>query len=117
MRVRFLISALLLIAVSSACGRRSLDGKLIDAAAEGDAVTVQKLLDSGASIDAHARDDWTPVTTASREGKLGVVKLLLERGANVNTKEGGGHTALFWARKYQHRDVEEALLAAGGREE
>jgi ankyrin repeat protein len=107
----------LLIAACLACGHGSTDGKLVDAAAEGDSATVQKLLDGGANIDAHARDDWTPLTTAAREGKLDVVKLLLARGANVSAKEGGGHTALFWARKYQHHEVEQALIAAGGKSE
>jgi ankyrin repeat protein len=89
----------ILIAVVFACGSRKLDGKLIDAAVNGDITGVQTFLDQGARIDAHARDDGTPLTVAAREGKLDVVKLLLRRGASVNTKEGGGHTALFWARR------------------
>lgn len=117
MRTCFQMFVLFLVAACCMCGHGSTDAKLVDAAAEGDVGTVQKLLDGGASIDAHARDDWTPLTTAAREGKLDVVKLLLSRGANVNAKEGGGHTAVFWARKYQHRDVEQALIAAGGRDE
>jgi ankyrin repeat protein len=116
MRVRIQMFVFLLIAASFACGHGSTDGRLVDAAAEGDAATVQKLLDGGANVDAHARDDWTPLTSAAREGKLDVVKLLLKRGANVNAKEGGGHTAVFWAKKYQHHDVEQALIDAGGRD-
>jgi hypothetical protein len=62
------------------------------------------------------RDDWTPSPSAAREGKLDVVKLLLRRGANLNAKEGGGHTAVFRARRYRRRDVEQALIAADGRD-
>ena len=117
MRVPIQMVMFLLMASFFACGHASTEGKLVDAAAGGDAVAVQRLLDGGASVDAHARDDWTPLTIAAREGKLDVAKLLLRRGASVNAKEGGGHTAVFWAKKYQHRDVEQVLTAAGGKDE
>jgi len=117
MRIHLLSFVLVLCAVGLACGRGRLDGKLIDAAVDGDTASVERLLDQGAGINAHAHDDWTPLTVAAREGKIEVVRLLLKRGANVNAKEGGGHTALFWARKYQHLEVERVLLAAGGKDE
>ena len=90
-----------------------LSADLVDASAAGDTAEVSRLLDAGAIVDVHARDDWTPLTIASREGHADVVQLLVKRGASVNLVEVGGHTALFWARKYAHSDVEKILLDAG----
>jgi ankyrin repeat protein len=93
----------------------ALDRDLVSAAAQGDAMQVKSLLDRGANIEAHARDDWTPLTVAAREGHLKTVELLLERGADVNAREGGGHTALFWADKYDRTEVAVLLRSKGGK--
>jgi ankyrin repeat protein len=115
MRFVSLLTLFILAFILAACdGKHArLDAYLVDAAASGDAVQVGRLLDQGAGIDTHARDDWTPLTISAREGRLNVVQLLLKRGAAVKVMEGGGHTALFWARKYGHSEVENVLLAAG----
>jgi ankyrin repeat protein len=90
---------------------------LIDASAEGDTRRVEDPLNRGANIEAHARDDWTPLTIAAREGHYETVKLLLNKGAKVNAKEGGGHTPLFWAKKYNRQQVIELLKRAGSKDE
>ncbi len=118
--MRMVMSAsILALAVFAGCGtnQNDLSARLVDAAANGESAEVARLLDKGAEVDVHARDDWTPLTIASREGRLDVVQLLLRRGASVNLPEGGGHTALFWARKFRHPDVEHALLEAGAKDE
>ena len=51
--------------------------------------------------------------TAARTGKLGPVKALLARGADVNAKDRKGQTALMWAAAEGHADVVSTLLAAG----
>ena len=51
--------------------------------------------------------------TAARTGKLGPVKALLARGADVNAKERRGQTALMWAAAEGHAEVVAALLKAG----
>ena len=51
--------------------------------------------------------------TAARTGKLGPVKALLARGAEVNAKERRGQTALMWAAAEGHAEVARALLQAG----
>jgi ankyrin repeat protein len=95
----------------------SLNQQLIDAAAEGHTRKVEELLNNGVNIEVHARDDWTALTIAAREGHYETVRLLLDRGAKVNAKEGGGHTPLFWAKKYDRQKVAELLKEAGGRDE
>ena len=112
------LSAAIATLLSIGCGiERESDRQLVDAAATGEAARVVALLSSGANIEAHARDDWTALTIAAREGRNDVVRDLLEKGAYVNAKEGGGHTALFWALKYERVDVANQLKRAGGRSE
>src|SRR5712691_5178143 len=51
---------------------------------------------------------------ASRSGHMGAVRLLLDRGANVNAAESSQQeTALMWAAAEGHLDVVDALLKAG----
>jgi prolyl 4-hydroxylase len=58
----------------------------------------------------HAKDanDWTPLHEGARAGHLPVVKLLIEHGADVNAKTGGGSggTPLWWARQTLEEDHE-----------
>jgi ankyrin repeat protein len=111
-----LLLAFVLLFLMPACHSNSAHA-LIDAAAEGDTRKVEDLLNRGANIEAHARDDWTPLTIAAREGHYETVKLLLNKGAKVNAKEGGGHTPLFWAKKYNRQQVIELLKGAGSKDE
>ena len=80
--------------------------KLLDAAQAGDVGFAQQLLRMGASPD-QEEHGFTPLILAAREGKLDVLKLLLERGAKVQpddaTAQGSarkcaGRTAQLWGR-------------------
>lgn len=104
-----------LLLPAAACNRE-INRRLVDAAAEGNALSAKALIEQGANVEALENDGWTPLTSAAREGHLEVVKLLLEKGANVNKLEGGGHTALFWASRNQHQQVIELLLSKGGKD-
>src|SRR5215210_1294843 len=57
------------------------------AAGAGDEARVRALLEAGAAVDAPARYGQTPLFFAAQKGHLGVVRLLIERGANVNARE------------------------------
>src|SRR5262245_37237519 len=76
------------------CCTTAQNRDLVSAAAQGNTEVVKALLARGANIEAHANDDWTPLTIASREGHLETVRVLLESGARVDSHEGGGNTAL-----------------------
>ena len=69
--------------------------KIEDAARMGDEALVRKLLDDGANVEG-PDDSWTsPLWCACRsvdddnvERYLGVIRLLIERGARVDGREG-----------------------------
>ena len=48
-----------------------------------------------------------------RQGPLGVVRLLLEKGADVNANYPSGVTALIWASREGHLNVVKLLLEKG----
>jgi ankyrin repeat protein len=55
------------------------------------------------------RDTW--LLRASAEGQAGVVRCLLERGAEVNSKNSDEQSSLFLSAKNGHNDVAMELLA------
>ncbi|KAK3281068.1 hypothetical protein CYMTET_11122 [Cymbomonas tetramitiformis] len=76
------------------------------------------LIEYGANEDAkgnEARDDdgRTALYVASAGGKNGIVKLLLDNGADAQARDNKGGTPLKAAAAGGHRDVVESLLEAG----
>ena len=55
----------------------------------------------------------TALMLACDKGRLRIVELLLERGANIEDQDGDGHTALMIACKKERADVVRLLVAAG----
>jgi ankyrin repeat protein len=76
------------------------------AAAHGHEEVARALLAAGADPDLEA-----PLVEASRRGSLGVVKALLEHGANPNAADAEGRTALEIAAEWAAKDVEAELVA------
>ncbi len=60
-------------------------------------------------------DGWTPLHVACEKGHASVVRLLLERGADVNARDGKGRTALVLAGQQGHKDVVRLLVEAARR--
>jgi ankyrin repeat protein len=95
---------------------------LLWAAARGRADLVKLLLNHGA--DAKVRESFNGATAliwaaASERGDLGLVKLLLEKGADLGAKDDRGDWALDWARRRGCREIVHALeqTSAQGRAE
>lgn len=61
---------------------------------------VELLLEHGARIEGNGKGE-TPLHQATRSGELGLVEVLLQRGANPNSKDGFGLTPLDYAKQYQ----------------
>jgi len=62
--------------------------------------TVQLLLEQQADVNAPGENGTTPLMSAA-QGRLchvGVIELLLEKGAKVGTRDGTGKTAVEYAR-------------------
>jgi len=81
-----------------------------------DASLLLKFLnDPTRKIDLEKKDDngWTLLMTASAVGCFDIVKILIERGANLNTQDEIGQTALFCATFDGHPEVVELLLIHG----
>lgn len=76
------------------------------AAGSGDSQQVAALLDSGVSVNARSSDGSYALNNAAVENHIGILSLLLDRGADPNVQNSQGDTPLICATKY-----------AGGREE
>lgn len=78
-------------------------------------------LDAGADIEAKDSDDdndagWTLLQSASFCGYIGVVRLLLERGANTKTEDKYGQTAAMIAQIRGNHDIAQ-LISSWPKEE
>jgi outer membrane protein assembly factor BamB len=86
--------------------------RLWEAARQGDAAAVKGLLDGGVDPNAEFREGGTALLFASQRGHAEVVKLLLERGANVRAREHvNDWTALHFGINYP--EVVRVLVARG----
>jgi beta-lactamase regulating signal transducer with metallopeptidase domain len=95
-------------------GRGSvIDRALLEAAAEGDADSIDKLLQAGANVNAKLEGDGSPLIAASRTNRLAVVKLLLDRGADPNLAVPGDGAPLLAASREGAVSVMTLLLDRG----
>ncbi len=96
---------------------------LIDACSKGDESTVRALLAAGLGVNRHNKQGVTPLHVAAFNGRLSVVRLLLEQGADVDPPLGeiqskfgfsfAGATPWFLAKANQKRAVAELLYSYG----
>lgn len=97
-----------------------MDGKdshgmtaLFWAVSGGHKAVVQALLAKGAPVKGAAGAD--PLMEAAIQGHVEIVRLLLDKGADPNTKGWRGLTPLAAATKERHEEIREMLLKAGAR--
>lgn len=81
----------------------------------GQMASAQRLLELGADVNAVSHNSLrnTPVHAATAGGHRDVALLLIERGAQVQAADAGGHTPLHIAAENGLLDVVKALLARG----
>ena len=93
--LQVLFAALALTGIQAPLPVTLADAALLDAAQRNDLPAVTRALDQGANVDAEARYRRTALLFAARNANLDMVKVLLERGADVTVRDTFyGRTAL-----------------------
>ena len=86
---------------------------IVDAVVNDDRELVAQLLEQGHKIDAFGKDSWTPLTMAVEKDNAGMVRYLLEMGADPNRIVPGG-TAMDMAVRRQRNEIALILAEFGG---
>ena len=85
--------------------------ELLEAARSGNRERVLALLDSGANVNAASKYGVTALGLAAERGHLGIVRLLVDRGADVNVRETFyGSLPIDFALRGGHLDIAVLLL-------
>ena len=71
------------------------------------------LLGAGAQPSPRQQGGWTPLHQAAAHGRLDLVELLLDHGADVDATSDDGRTAQDLALAGDHHDIVERLIFAG----
>ncbi len=107
-------SLFLPLAAKSADLKKSIGNDLIFTAAQGGSETiVDFLLDKGYDPKPSDRFGWTPLHYAARDGRTGILRLLIEKGAAIDARNIIGQTAYNVAKERGYEDAA-ALLAGRG---
>nr|MBI3612801.1 ankyrin repeat domain-containing protein [Nitrospirota bacterium] len=111
-RIGIILGSLFLMGTMAACG-----AALHKAAELGDIKTVELLLNDGTPIDGRSgrydntpRPGLTPLMIAAWNDHLPIVRLLLDRGADINAVDPEGWTALHFAALYGRTSIVQLLL-------
>ena len=87
---------------------------LVHASYHGDVAEVNRLIATGADINAvNNKYGRTALHAAALEGHAGIVKVLIAAGADVNAAKNNGVAALYNAALEGHAEVAKLLIAAG----
>lgn len=92
------------------------DKTLLLAVQQEDFLFVRWLLQSGADVNTGARWGAPPLVIAAHTGNTAIMKLLIEKGADVNAinfNPFGGETALMLAAKEANLEIVQLLLTHG----
>ena len=68
-----------------------------NAAREGDVSLVERLLQEGVPVDCVDEDDTAGLSLAAQYNRTDVIRLLLQKGADVNKRNRIGGTLAHWA--------------------
>lgn len=96
----------------------TLNDSLLKAAAAGNAKKVKKALDEGANIN--TQEQWseqTPLMEAVENGHIAVIKLLIDRGADLDLKDRNKQSAIMLAANTKRTGITKMLLEKGAKVE
>ena len=93
---------------------QNMNEDFLAAARKGDVAKLKELLDKGVDVNTKTQYGATALAYACDKGHFEVVKLLLERGANVNVKDTFyGEMPLGWALQKENVEILRLLLEKG----
>ena len=84
---------------------------LANAIVKGDIETVKKFIDYGADVNEKS-NGMTPLMLAARYNQVDIIKLLIEKGANIKQTDDRGLTAVKHAERSNASQAVEVLKAA-----
>ncbi|MDB4951188.1 MAG: Ankyrin [Gemmatimonadetes bacterium] len=85
---------------------------VIEAAKAGDAAAAERALSDGAGVDERDERGWTALCWAAGGGEAALVRLLIDRGADVTLTGTDSRTPLMIAKAAGRTEVAELLTAA-----
>lgn len=107
-----LLTLVLLIPLTASAQDRTEE--FFAAARKGDTAAVKALLDAGVNVNSRTRYGATALSYACDKGHVELVRLLIERGADVNVKDTFyGEVPLGWALSHGHAQIVRVLLDKG----
>ena len=71
--------------------------ELCEACYDADDVEVRRLIEEGADVNWRHEGGWSPLIVAANNGLVDVVRLLLDKGADIHHKNNYGTRALHAA--------------------
>lgn len=71
---------------------------------KGDLETVKKLIELGSDVNEKS-DGMTPLMYAARYNRTDIIKILVEKGAKINTKNSKGYTAMKFAKQSNAKEA------------
>lgn len=86
---------------------------IFKAAKKGDVTGVARILNQDPYLLTAVRKDYTLLMKATSEERVGVVELLLERGADARAADSDGETALHIAAQVGHEELVTLLIGSG----
>ena len=107
---KIILSVLILAVFSWFCGcatASSPGSTLRGAASRGDLATVRAELDAGVDVDAVNTPGYTALHLAARKGHSAIVKILIDRGADINEALSFCEGAIEWGKENSNTTVRE----------
>ena len=98
-------------AMASINGQQRTYDPLCIAISKSDNVTAKKIIEYGADVN-ERYNGMTPLMIASRYNNVEMIKILLQKGADISAKDERGNTALKYAELSNAKEALEFLKAS-----